>query len=62
MRSLLLLVVLAGCRPQTPADHTRNIKAVVDVARVECAIYAATPSLPRDAKLTARCSALLEAQ
>lgn len=47
------LLLLAGCRPQTPADKTAALRAIVQVS---CAKYLLDTTLPRDRYLDASCS------
>ena len=59
-RALFCALLLASCRPPTPAEHTRNIKLVVVAATVECKLYQGVPTLPRDPLLDVKCPALLQ--
>ena len=54
-----LLLALAGCRPPTPAEHTRNLRGGLDVGIASCRLYVLSPQLPRDAKLDTFCPGII---
>jgi hypothetical protein len=58
-----LLAVLAAlatsCRTPTPAEHTRNIRVELELARLGCAAYTLKPELPRESVLDRDCPKLV---
>lgn len=55
----LAALLLASCRPPTPAEHTRNLRIELEVVRLGCAAYTLKPELPRESVLDRDCPKLV---
>ena len=56
MKNFLVLLLLVGCKPPTPAQEVLILKAELKISKAKCAVYSIDPKYPRDAEVTGECS------